>query len=180
MARSKKNEITIAVIGLLGVLATATFSNWDKLFPRKGEIRASYSGYRATGDFETELRHYFDVSGTRKTVESMQKQLANNFRLTLKSKYPKDAEKIDAAMNVALEEAISIDEIIRKLLPVYRNHFTIPELQELNKFYSTEIMQNMVRKMPLLAQEAAPIQVEMLQEMEKRLFDKLGKIFSDD
>ncbi|MFX0115216.1 MAG: DUF2059 domain-containing protein [Candidatus Hodarchaeota archaeon] len=167
-SRSKKNEIIIAVIGSLGVLATAVFSNWDKTFPEKGEIRASYSGYRMTGDFETEFRYYVEVSGLRRTLESMQQHLADNLKIELKSEHPEHAEEIDAMMNAILEET-RFDEIIRKLLPVLRKHFTIGEIQELNKFYSTEIMQNMIRKMPLFTQEAAPIQLELIQEMEERV-----------
>ena len=33
MAKADRSQVTIAVIGLAGVLATALFANWDKLFP---------------------------------------------------------------------------------------------------------------------------------------------------
>ena len=40
------NEVLIAVIGLAGILVTALLSNWEKLFPKKNVIKATYSGYR--------------------------------------------------------------------------------------------------------------------------------------
>ena len=33
MASSRNAQITVAVISLVGVLGTAIFANWDKLFP---------------------------------------------------------------------------------------------------------------------------------------------------
>ncbi len=177
--KSRKNEITIAIIGLLGVLVTATFSNWDKIFPNQNEIIVEYSGYQATENFETELRHYFNVSGSRSAIENMQEQMMINLRMNLIRESPDKAEEINLILDTALDEAITVDEVIKKLLPVYRNHFTIEELQELNKFYSTEIMQNLVRKTPTLMREAAPIQVELLQDFQSRYYDKLNEILPD-
>lgn len=175
-SRSKKTEITIAIIGLLGILATAVFSNWDKIFSEQKVIRVSYTDYRATGNFETELRYFFEVSGTRANIENMVQQLANNYKMALIAEHPENAEEIDAIMSAALEVSIRLDEIIKKLLPVYRKHYTIEEIQELNKFYSTEIIQNMIKKMPLLIQEIAPLQVELLQDYQSRLSARLNEV----
>ncbi|WP_424946109.1 DUF2059 domain-containing protein [Candidatus Spongiihabitans sp.] len=103
----------------------------------------------------------------------MQKQLAQNFKLQLSTKYPEDSEEIKKVMDIALEEAITLDEMLYKMIPIYKNHFTVQELQELNKFYSTEIMQNMIKKMPLLTQEVAPLQVEFFTNFQKRYTDRL-------
>ena len=175
-SKSKKNEITIAVIGLLGVLVTAAFSNWDKIFPNPNEVRANYSGYRATGIFETELRYFFEVSGLRIMLENMQQQGVIALRNNLIKENPENAKEINLLMDASLEEAPNVDEIIRKLLPAYKNYFTIEELQELNKFYSTEIMQNMIRKTPALMQEFAPLQLELMQEHQSRIAAQLDKV----
>ncbi|WDE03357.1 DUF2059 domain-containing protein [Thalassomonas viridans] len=174
--RAKGNEILIALIGLMGVLVTAGFSNWDKIFPDNSVIQAKYSGYRPTDNFETELRHYFNVSGARQAIDNMQKQLAQNMTIQLSAKFPEDSEEIKKLMEIALEEAVTLDEVLVKMIPVYRNHFTLQELQELNKFYSTEIMQNMTKKMPLLVQEAAPHQVELMANFQKRFSKRAEKI----
>ena len=177
--RSKKNEVMIAILGLIGIVVTGGFSNWDKIFPDEEVMQVRFSGYRATGNFETELRYYFEVSGVRATMENTQQQLVNNFKITLTSQYPEEAENIDAIMNASLEEAITIDEVIKKLLPVYRKYYTIEEIQELNRFYSTEIMQNMLKKMPLLTQESAPLQVELYQNFQERFKARVEEIISD-
>lgn len=177
--KSKKNEITIAIIGLIGILITGVLSNWDKIRPDPEVIQVISPGYRATGNFETELRVYFEVSGVRATMENMQQQLANSLKMKLIAQNPENVEKIDAKINILLEEAITLDEAIKKLLPVYRKYFTIQELEELNRFYSTEIMQNMINKMPLLTQEMAPLQVELFQDFERRLKTRLEEIYQD-
>ena len=174
-SKSKQNEITIAVIGLLGVLVTATFSNWDKMFPNPEEIRVNFSGYRATGVFETELRYFFEVAGLRSWVENTQQQLVVTMRNDLIKEYPDKVTEINMILDASLEEAPTIDDIIKALLPVYRNYYTIEELQELNKFYSTEIMQNMVRKTPALMQEAAPLQLELIEDHQARTAARLEK-----
>ena len=170
---TKKSEIQIAIIGLVGVLATAIFSNWDKIFPDQNVVQASYSGYRPTANFETELRYFIEVSGTRATIENMQKQLLNSLKIKLLAESPEHAEEIDAVLNTALKESITIEEVLKIMLPVYQEHFTIEEVQELNKFYSTEIMQDMIRKMPLVTQELAPLQAELIQEFQVRFTKRL-------
>jgi len=169
MKQSRRGEIIIAIIGLVGVFVTATFSNWEKLFPKQDIVQATYSGYRPTGNFETEVRYYFDVFGTRQTIESMQRQLLINARVDLLSKDPNNAEEITKMFYAIEKEAITVDDVIREVLPVYQKHFTLAEIQELNKFYSTEVMQGMVKKMPLVTQDAAPIQMKMLNDYYERL-----------
>jgi hypothetical protein len=169
----KRPEITVAVIGLLGILATAFLSNWDKLFPVKDVVAATYSGYRPTGDFGTELRYFFDVSGTRQAIQSMQRQLLTNLKTDAISKAPEHADEINKVVAAVEREGISTDDVIRDMLPVYQKHFTLAEVQELNKFYSTEIMQDMVRKIPLITQDAAPIQMKMLNEYMERVDARL-------
>jgi len=168
-------EIVIAIIGLIGVLVTALLSNWDKLFPKKNIVKAEYSGYRPTGRFETELRYYFEVSGTRATMESMQQQLIQNEKINLLSTNPEDAETINKTFDAVTKEAIRFEDVIRELLPVYQKHFTLSEIQELNKFYSTAVMQGMVTKMPLVTQDAAPIEAKLLSDYSRRLGERLSE-----
>jgi hypothetical protein len=172
-SKSRRTEITIAIIGLLGILATAVFSNWDKIFSKV--IQESYTGYRPTDNFETELRYYFDVSGVRATAEIMQQQLISEYKMVLITESPESAEKIDAIMSTVLEESPTLDEVIKKYMPVYRKYFTIEEIQRLNKFYSTETMQNLVKKLPLLTQEIVPLEIELTQDYLSRLGAKLDE-----
>jgi hypothetical protein len=172
--RQHRGEIAIALLGLLGVLVTGFLSNWDKVFHSRNLVQATYSGYRPTDNFETELRYFFDVSGTRHIYGAMQHQLLASLKTDAISKAPEEAEEINNLLGVIEKEAINLDDVIREMLPVYQKHFTLAEIQELNKFYSTETMQNMVKKGSLLAQDAAPIQMKMMNEYFERVSNRLG------
>jgi hypothetical protein len=165
---SRRNELFIAIIGLVGVLITGVFSNWDKLFPDP-EIIHARSGYLPTGDFEKELRIYFELSGTRASLDSMQQQLFKNLESEEIRKHPEDATEIIKGISIAAKEVIRFEDVVKALLPVYQKHLSLEEIQELNRFYSTKTMQNMVNKLPLITQEAAPIQIQMMQEYMERL-----------
>ncbi len=171
---SKRGEVIIATIGLVGILVTAFLSNWDKVFPRQDIVQATYSGYRPTGTFETELRYFFEVSGARESIASSQQQLTLNQKLNLLSEYPEDADEINKVFDAAAETAPRFEDVISELMPVYQKHYSLSEIQELNKFYSTEIMQGMVKKAPLISQDAAPIQVRLFNDYSKRLDERLN------
>lgn len=173
---SKRGEVIVAVIGLIGVLATGVLSNWDKLFHPQTVVEAKATGYAPTGDFATELRYYFDVSGTRQMMETMQRQLLLNTKADLLSKYPGEAQQIASVFNAAEREAPSVDDVIREMMPVYQKHYSLAEIQELNKFYSTAVMRNMVNKAPQVAQDAAPIQMKIMNEYLERLDNHLKGI----
>lgn len=68
--RSRKYEIIIAIIGLVEVITAGLISNWDKIFAGGQISQRPDSGYRPTNNFETDLRYYFEVSGTRAAIEA--------------------------------------------------------------------------------------------------------------
>lgn len=161
-------QLAVAIVGVVSGIGTAVIGNWDKLF-RKDKVLTTTFSRPPTNNFETELRYFIDVSGTRQGLESTQRQLLLQQRSNALSENPGNSEKINALFRAIEEEAIQLDDVVRALMPVYQKHYTLPELQELNKFYSTDAMQNMVRKLPALAQDAAPIQVELQADFFKRL-----------
>jgi hypothetical protein len=154
-------ELAVAVVGVAGGIVVALLGNWDKLFPKENLIKATFAGYRPTGDLPTELRYFIDVSGTRRLLEASQRQMLLNSRMVALAERPEAAEEINNLYDAIEREAIQLDDVVRAMIPVYQKHFTLAELQELNKFYSTDAMQTMLRKLPELAQDAAPIQVRM-------------------
>ena len=76
-------------------------------------------------------------------------------------------------IDILSEESLSLDDVIKAYMPVYKKYYTIEELQELNKFYSTDLMQSMVKKNPSIAQELAPIQMELLTDHAEKLKKRL-------
>lgn len=164
----RRTEIVIAIIGLLGVLTTALFSNWDKLFSKQNTLRAEYSGYRPTGNFETEFRYYFEVSRTREMLETLLQEGIQHDRNRLLAGRPNDAEQINRIFDDLAKEIPKAEDIIKLYLPIYQKHLTVSEIQELNKFYSTDLMQRMVQKMPLVIQDTMPIQAKLVDDLQKR------------
>jgi len=75
---------------------------------------------------------------------------------------------------------IRVEDVIKEFLPVYQKHFTLSEIQELNKFYSTDIMQGLVAKLPLITQDAAPIQVKLFEDYDQRLSEQLNAVLLTD
>ena len=176
MPKTRRYEVLIAILGLIGMLATGVLSNWDKIFPREDLLVAPYTGYQPTGRFETELRYYIEVSGLRQTLDDMQEQMLEQLRRNLLVEAPADADKINAVFEAIQEEAISIDDVIPVMLDIYQKHFTVEEIQELNKFYSTETMQNMIDKLPLVNADLAPHQVRMIDEYMRRIQARIDTI----
>ena len=161
----------VAIITALGGIVVAIVGNWDKLFRRNSVITATFSGYRPTGDFETEYRHYFEVSGARKALESWMLAQFRDGRVNALSEVegPGEADEINKAFDrIERETPRYLDDVIRAYLPVYQRHFTLAELQELNKFYSTEAMQHMVQQLPAVMQEATPLTAQLVQEFVER------------
>ena len=139
----KNSEIIIATIGVIGTLGAATLSNLDKILPGRGVVQAAYSGYEPTGDFETELRYYYDVSGARRAIQSMTDNVLGGLEAQIKTRYPNDTETLSKVFQIAKEETPTIDKVIDLSLPIYKKYFTVTEIQELNKFYSTRPMRDM-------------------------------------
>ncbi|UZJ40057.1 DUF2059 domain-containing protein [Prosthecochloris sp. SCSIO W1102] len=167
----KSGGSLIAALMLICAMATSTLVAQN--VARANVIQVKYTGYKPTGVFETELRYFYEVSGVRSYLENMEKQLLEQFKKTLLSQYPDDRKQVDKMIDILSEESLSLDDVIKAYMPVYKKYYTIEELQELNKFYSTDLMQSMVKKNPSIAQELAPIQMELLTDHAEKLKKRL-------
>ena len=141
---------------LAGALVTGLVANWDKII---GEttIEAPYSGYKPTSDFQIETRYFMDISGMRQEFKILVEKdmealdaLVEHLKSTLESSSEADtelqADELDKIVDITREERTTSDEFIATLLSVYEKYYTIEEIQELNKFFSTDIMRAMVSK----------------------------------
>lgn len=172
----KNNEVLVALISLLGVIATAIFFNWDKLFlkPNEGLVQVRYQGYKPTGDFETEFRYYLEVSGGRKSSNAMKQEMIDRYKAKFKATSPEAIQEMETYVKF-IENIMDFDKMTKEVMPLFRRHFTIEELQELNKFYSTAIMQKWVSKLPYIAHD----QVELIEKLVKEANDKWGQLESN-
>lgn len=173
----RKNEIIIAIIGLTGVLTTSLFSNWDKIYPPKNIVTSSYSGYAPTGDPQVELRYFMEITGMRSTVSGMQTEILRPIKNQIKESY-KDKPEISADLLRIIDEEVEpqYDQIINAYIPLASKYFSVEELQELNKFYSTPTMREMTRKTPLLNKEFMPIAMMIAKKSEERVEQKVEAI----
>lgn len=166
---SKRNEILIATIGLVGVLTTAALSNWDKMFPPANEVKSTFSGYQPTGDPQVELRYFTEVTGLRDTMRQMQMGIIEHFRKQAEAEGGANKESLAKVFKILEEEiATQYDEMMNIYVPIASKYLSIAEVQDLNKFYSTPVMRELLRKQPLMNKEFLPVAMVHAQKMQER------------
>lgn len=154
----------------LKVLQTLTAA----IFPPTGTVESSYSGYRPTGNFDTELRYFIELSGTRASYAQMIRSLTQSMEASLRQQYPNNASEVHNTMRLITNVLPTLDEMINRVIPIYRKYFNVSEIQQINKMYSTPVMRNMVSKQPLLMQHIGPLFVEIQREMNERIAERFG------
>ena len=65
------------------------------------------------------------MSGARATIENMVFQILQQQMMQTIQQYPEDAKEIIAVFQTIAKESLTVDDVIKKLLPVYRKHYTI-------------------------------------------------------
>ena len=80
------------------------------------------------------------------------------------------------------ENSLSYDQVVSDLIPIWKKHMTLEQVQELNKFYSTPVMREMVRDMPYVTAEFGPILQQHMVDMQERLMKAMlsGELFVGD
>ena len=130
----KRNEVLIGILGFIGVLVTAGFSNWDKLFPPDNVVKAQFTGYQPTGDPQVELRYFTEITGMRESLRQMQLDMLNHFRQQAESRAGSNSESIAKRFKIVEEELpAQYDEIVNVFVPIASKYLSVAELQELNK-----------------------------------------------
>jgi hypothetical protein len=96
-----------------------------------------------------------EVSGLRRNSENLQRQYIKNIEDLVTEAEPESSQRFKKYMAEIQKFAPTFDDMIKIALPVYQKYFSVEEIQELNKFYSTAVMQDYVKKIPLVTQELA-------------------------
>ena len=89
-----------------------------------------------------------DISGTRQQMNQMLNQIV---------------AQSDPAQAQQLRQALSIDEILAQLVPVYDKYFTQEELSGLIKFYQSPLGRKLLQVTPLIMQESLNASMNYLQ-----------------
>lgn len=171
-AGSHGNEIIVAVIGLVGGVVVAVLSNWDKLFHNM--VTAKVSDYTPSGDFETEVRHFVELSGVRAQTVQMVEQVLASQENALLAQYPDEGEDVRTAFRIAREQSAKWDDFISVLIPIWRKYYEVSDVEELNRFYSTKPMRSFVAKSPHIANDYMPIMMDVVARSQQRVSDMIA------
>jgi uncharacterized protein len=178
--RHTQKEVLIAAIGAIGVIITGVVSNWDKLFPPNNVVTATYSGYRPTGDPEVELRYFMEITGMRGMTKHMQDEVVKYFKTQSVAEHgnPELAEKVFQIVDEELEN--TFDQAMNTYIPIALKYLTPEQVQELNKFYSTPIMRELVRATPLINKEYMPLVMAEMQKAQVKVQERLEKLVQEE
>ncbi len=72
------------------------------------------------------------------------------------------------------KEQIDYNEFLQMLIPIYKKHFTIEEIETITEFYSSPIGQSMIQKFPLISAESIQAGTVWGQKM----FEKIQQNFN--
>jgi len=133
MAGSRRNEIIIALIGLIGVAV----SNWDKIFP------SAANNPVPSGDINVQARYYVESAGLRTGLEAIEKARAERYRREFKL----SSETVDCMIDMD----IPTTQLVEIATNVLKAHFTVDELKELNRIEATPLMRRVAEKQPAIA-----------------------------
>jgi len=120
--------------------------------------------------------HLFEVMQIREQMEQVMKQMFDQMRAMSREEMkdkkhnvtPEDMAKADALANKIMNE-ISVADIINDIVPVYQNHLSKTDVDEMIKFYSTPTGQKILREMPAMTAEG-------MQAMKPRLNKQMDQI----
>ncbi|PCH62411.1 MAG: hypothetical protein COC19_02945 [SAR86 cluster bacterium] len=172
--KSGRREIYIALIGVLGMCVTGFFSNLDKVFPEENVVTSVYSGYQPSSDAKTEVAYLLHITGAEAQMKQQQQQLFEIQKKQFSELLEGDPEILDKMYAIIDDELPKFnDKIFDVTLDIQSQHFTIQEIQELNKFYSTPIMKEYIRRQPAVLKtmmdEILPIALEFQSVVQERL-----------
>lgn len=157
MASATRKEIIIAVIGLVGVICTAAISNWDKL---SSPSRSATNSAMVSDDINVQIRYFIETSGFRNALEALEKQRAERYRLEFKA----DKETVDCMLDMSMPT----NQLIDIAVSVFRKHYTLEEIKELNRINSTPVMVNLAAKQAAISLDLVSGIEEAARRMQRR------------
>jgi len=98
---------------------------------------------------EQAIRKLMEMIGAADLGDQVSQQLLSQMRLS----FP----QVPESLLVEFTESLDPAELTELTIPIYDRHFTMEELQALIDFYTTPVGQQVVKKLPLVAQESIVI-----------------------
>jgi len=157
MASATRNEIIIAVIGLVGIIFTAVISNWDKL---SSPSRTATNSPVVSDDINVQIRYYIETTGFRNALEALEKQRAERYRLEFKA----DRDTVDCMLDMS----IPTNQLVDIAVDAFRKHYTLEEIKELNRINALPAMVSLASKQAAISLDLVSGLEEAAQRMKRR------------
>ncbi len=171
LSQSSGLTLALALIPMIGGISIALIGNWDKIFHTT--VTASYDGYHTSGDFDTEMRYFLEITGQRAAYDQNVRLGFDVMMNQINQAGGVPPDKLAKIREIALKSVPPYDEIVTQLIPIWRSHFSLDQIQELNKFYSTPLMRKLVAEQPAIGKELKPAldreMSEVMQRVQKNL-----------
>ena len=163
-------EYTVALIGLSGVILTNLASNWDRWFG--DAITIEPVDYAETDDVDAEIRLMLDRTGERRAYEDAMAASAETAREIMRGSVPEP--EIARAAPLIAASMPSFDAYLAQVLPIYRKHYTLAELQRLNRIYASPEMRGERRRQLQIARETNEIFRRMVVEAQQAALARIA------
>jgi hypothetical protein len=103
-------------------------------------------------DFEEDMALMLELNGSRQTYDMMFGQIVNQ----MKASMPNVSDEAWAKVKEDVFDK-QIEELNKKLVPIYKKHFTHDEIKDIIAFYQTETGRKMAQKSAVISQESMAI-----------------------
>ncbi len=153
-----KNNLYVGLIAAVGVIIAATLGNWQNIFPDKVSELTKVQ-YEPTNDIDTEIRIFLVYKNTNESIESMRQAMIVESIKRFKISY----EEAELAAKI---EVPSKEEFEKIFLDVYKDNFTLAEIQALNSIHSTQAAQRAAALAPKISKEFIEKYARRLEHME--------------
>jgi uncharacterized protein len=128
---------------------------------------------------------YLDALHVRRTMEQMidgmKKQMKTGAEAGMKHQLPnatpEQIAKITSMVDDSLSE-IKVDELIEVVIPIYQEHISKADLQQVLAFYQSPVGQRLLDEQPAMMQESMQKSSELMQTKLPEIFKKLDERFA--
>ncbi|MCF8362099.1 MAG: DUF2059 domain-containing protein [Prolixibacteraceae bacterium] len=103
----------------------------------------------AQSDYDKDLEKFLQINGSTETYNIMYEQILTQ----LKMSKPGVPDSVWSNLKTEVFDN-EVKELTKKMVPLYKKHFTHEDVKELINFYESPIGKKLVTKTPLLTQES--------------------------
>ena len=122
-------------------------------------------------EFKAALKNMFEVSGSEESYKMVIKQMVTMFKTQFSDVPEEHWNNLEKEFLQA-----SLDDLVDMLVPVYKRHLTLDDLQKIIEFYHTPTGKKYAEKKPLITQESMQVGqqwgIKVGQDFENRIKEK--------